>query len=57
MGKPCSKDKNVVAEKKRIERKPEDKGEKPDIRNWLKKNEPVDKGSQMKLKEDVQKKT
>ena len=57
MGKPCLTDKNVVAKKKREERKPEERGEKADIRNWLKKNKPVDKGSQMKLKEDVQKKT
>ena len=57
MGKPCLKDENVVAKVKRIEIKLEERGEKTDIRNWLKKNEPANEGSQMKLKEDVRKKT
>ena len=57
MGKPCLKDEDVVAKEKRIEIKPEERGEKTDIRNWLKKNEPANEGSQMKLKEDVKKKT
>ena len=51
------KDENVFVKEKRIEIKPEERGEKTDIRNWLKKNEPANEGSQMKLKEDVRKKT
>merc|ERR1712240_825239 len=57
MGKPCLKDENVFAKEKRIEIKPEERGEKTDIRNWLKKNDSANDRSQMKLKEDVRKKT
>ena len=57
MDKSCSEGGKVVANGRRIERKTEERGEKTDIRNWLKKNEPVDKGFPMKVKEDANEET
>ena len=57
MDKSCSEGGKVVASGRRIERNTEERGEKTDIRNWLKKNEPVDKGFPMKVKEEANEET